>query len=166
MLVVSAFAVVVAGELVAEEPHEATISPIANAVASTPTGLKVASHRISIRSGYQYDQARPHPMARTKFGAGRAQVGGRRDPTGAASPLSPNWCPRQDSNLRTWFRKPLLYPLSYGGNVPTPSAPAEVESNGRVPSGGLPLRSRQRPAKCRTRSAFAIRRQASSSWAA
>ena len=23
--------------------------------------------------------------------------------------------PRQDSNLRTWFRKPLLYPLSYGG---------------------------------------------------
>lgn len=25
------------------------------------------------------------------------------------------WYPRQDSNLRTWFRKPLLYPLSYGG---------------------------------------------------
>ena len=23
--------------------------------------------------------------------------------------------PRQESNLRTWFRKPLLYPLSYGG---------------------------------------------------
>jgi hypothetical protein len=23
-------------------------------------------------------------------------------------------CPRQDSNLRTRFRKPLLYPLSYG----------------------------------------------------
>lgn len=25
------------------------------------------------------------------------------------------WYPRQESNLRTWFRKPLLYPLSYGG---------------------------------------------------
>src|SRR4051794_1066376 len=24
-------------------------------------------------------------------------------------------CPRQESNLGTWFRKPLLYPLSYGG---------------------------------------------------
>jgi hypothetical protein len=25
-------------------------------------------------------------------------------------------CPRQESNLRTRFRKPLLYPLSYGGS--------------------------------------------------
>ena len=25
------------------------------------------------------------------------------------------WYPRRESNLRTWFRKPLLYPLSYGG---------------------------------------------------
>jgi hypothetical protein len=24
-------------------------------------------------------------------------------------------CPRQDSNLRTRFRRPVLYPLSYGG---------------------------------------------------
>lgn len=24
-------------------------------------------------------------------------------------------CPRQDSNLRTRLRRPLLYPLSYGG---------------------------------------------------
>jgi hypothetical protein len=24
-------------------------------------------------------------------------------------------CPRDESNVRTWFRKPLLYPLSYGG---------------------------------------------------
>jgi hypothetical protein len=23
--------------------------------------------------------------------------------------------PRQDSNLRTWLRRPLLYPLSYEG---------------------------------------------------
>jgi hypothetical protein len=26
-------------------------------------------------------------------------------------------CPRQESNLRTWLRRPMLYPLSYGGNV-------------------------------------------------
>src|SRR5256886_16589473 len=25
------------------------------------------------------------------------------------------WRPRQDSNLRTWLRRPLLYPLSYEG---------------------------------------------------
>jgi hypothetical protein len=25
------------------------------------------------------------------------------------------WRPRQDLNLRTRFRKPVLYPLSYGG---------------------------------------------------
>jgi hypothetical protein len=26
-------------------------------------------------------------------------------------------CPRQELNLRTRFRKPLLYPLSYGGEA-------------------------------------------------
>ena len=26
-----------------------------------------------------------------------------------------DWCPRPESNQRTRFRKPLLYPLSYGG---------------------------------------------------
>ena len=31
----------------------------------------------------------------------------------AASEAS--WYPRQDSNLRTWLRRPVLYPLSYGG---------------------------------------------------
>ncbi len=29
--------------------------------------------------------------------------------------LSELECPRQDSNLRTRLRRPLLYPLSYGG---------------------------------------------------
>ena len=33
-----------------------------------------------------------------------------------------NWwrqgmCPQKDSNLRTWLRRPVLYPLSYGGSV-------------------------------------------------
>ena len=40
-------------------------------------------------------------------------------PAGAPS-LSPSWtdgCPRQESNLCTRFRKPLLYPLSYGGSL-------------------------------------------------
>jgi hypothetical protein len=27
-------------------------------------------------------------------------------------------CPQKDSNLRTWLRRPVLYPLSYGGSVP------------------------------------------------
>ena len=27
------------------------------------------------------------------------------------------WCPRQESNLRTWLRRPMLYPLSYEGGV-------------------------------------------------
>ena len=28
------------------------------------------------------------------------------------------WRPQQDSNLRTRLRRPMLYPLSYGGSVP------------------------------------------------
>ncbi len=48
-------------------------------------------------------------------------------------------CPRQDSNLRSRFRKPMLYPLSYGSNVQSslsietigltahPHAPARVD---------------------------------------
>ena len=27
------------------------------------------------------------------------------------------WRPRRDSNSRTWFRKPMLYPLSYEGRI-------------------------------------------------
>ncbi len=26
-------------------------------------------------------------------------------------------CPQKDSNLRTWLRRPVLYPLSYGGSL-------------------------------------------------
>jgi hypothetical protein len=26
-------------------------------------------------------------------------------------------CPRQELNLRTWFRRPVLYPLSYGDSA-------------------------------------------------
>lgn len=29
--------------------------------------------------------------------------------------IEPPERPRQDSNLRAWLRRPLLYPLSYGG---------------------------------------------------
>ena len=41
-------------------------------------------------------------------------------------------CPRHESNVRTRFRKPLLYPLSYGGGEVTvapsraPDEPREV----------------------------------------
>jgi hypothetical protein len=31
-------------------------------------------------------------------------------------------CPRQESNLGARFRKPALYPLSYGGEVENPLA--------------------------------------------
>ncbi len=31
------------------------------------------------------------------------------------APPSCGGCPRQDSNLRTRLRRPMLYPLSYGG---------------------------------------------------
>ena len=30
-------------------------------------------------------------------------------------PATQQWCPRQDSNLRTSLRRRVLYPLSYGG---------------------------------------------------
>ena len=33
----------------------------------------------------------------------------------AADLASTGSCPRHESNMRTRFRKPLLYPLSYGG---------------------------------------------------
>ena len=54
-------------------------------------------------------------------------------PNGSPSPLLPGAtrrgeCPRQESNLRTRFRKPLLYPLSYGGDGDKgTAAPARVE---------------------------------------
>jgi len=43
---------------------------------------------------------------------------GMSDVSAARRPVSPftNECPRQDSNLRTRLRRPLLYPLSYGGS--------------------------------------------------
>src|SRR5713226_9596827 len=30
--------------------------------------------------------------------------------------ISGSECPQKDSNLRTWLRRPVLYPLSYGGS--------------------------------------------------
>jgi hypothetical protein len=31
------------------------------------------------------------------------------------NPNTRSRCPQKDSNLRTWLRRPVLYPLSYGG---------------------------------------------------
>ena len=42
-----------------------------------------------------------------------------------------SWCPRQDSNLRTRFRKPTLYPLSYEGGT---SARNSAKSSARKSS--------------------------------
>jgi CheY-like chemotaxis protein len=59
-----------------------------------------------------------------------AKAASTEDTSGATEPLFPRdlsaevrspdrhplrQCPREDSNLRTWFRRPVLYPLSYGG---------------------------------------------------
>ena len=50
---------------------------------------------------------------------------------------SAKWCPRQELNLRTWFRKPTLYPLSYEG--------ARAAAGGMVEMRGLePLASAMR----------------------
>jgi hypothetical protein len=39
-------------------------------------------------------------------------------------------CPRPESNQRTRFRKPLLYPLSYGGDAPL--CPTGIPENARL----------------------------------
>lgn len=41
------------------------------------------------------------------------------------------WYPRQDSNLRSWLRRPVLYPLSYGGVLPVyPALPPANNEEG------------------------------------
>jgi CheY-like chemotaxis protein len=56
----------------------------------------------------------------------------------------PGWCPRQDSNLRTRLRRPVLYPLSYEGaqlgsdRDPTRNksiAPDQTPYDGPMPTG-------------------------------
>ena len=42
-----------------------------------------------------------------------------------------SWYPRQELNLRTRFRKPLLYPLSYGGKS-VPLSLIGPSPNGRI----------------------------------
>jgi hypothetical protein len=55
----------------------------------------------------------------TYDGTQRHKIDDRRNDVSArqrlVSPLQTG-CPRQDSNLRTRLRRPLLYPLSYGGS--------------------------------------------------
>ena len=46
-------------------------------------------------------------------------------------------CPRQDSNLRTRLRRPLLYPLSYGGAVAVWQRREHYQLGGGVPHQGL-----------------------------
>src|SRR5262249_37949069 len=50
-------------------------------------------------------------------------------------------CPRQDSNLRSRLRRPVLSPLSYGGSglrkVTSPAGPAAQPADGRRPPGHL-----------------------------
>ena len=50
------------------------------------------------------------------------------------------WYPRQDSNLCTRFRKPVLYPLSYGGyhSHGIASQPAAASESVDTGASGLP----------------------------
>ena len=72
-------------------------------------------------AGRQHDRIRPPRCIR---GAGRTrQLDDRRramrhdqlDAGFDALTTRLALCPREESDLRAWFRKPLLYPLSYGG---------------------------------------------------
>ena len=38
-------------------------------------------------------------------------------PSSTTGRRSASGCPQKDSNLRTWLRRPVLYPLSYGGQA-------------------------------------------------
>ena len=54
----------------------------------------------------------------TRRRVGQRGVGPRARRLSPRTPHRGRGCPRQESNLCTRFRKPLLYPLSYGGAVP------------------------------------------------
>ena len=51
----------------------------------------------------------------------------------AAATAARRWSPRQESNLRTWFRKPLLCPLSYGGTPTVYGRSVEAEVRSPLP---------------------------------
>jgi hypothetical protein len=64
------------------------------------------------------------PVGRRRFASERStlrhmsgvEATKRKRGAGNDSTISPR-CPREDSNLRPWFRRPVLYPLSYGGRL-------------------------------------------------
>jgi hypothetical protein len=65
-------------------------------------------------------RASPRPRAPDSSGFGRMSAAAGNHTISPAQMgfwLSNAACPRQESNLRTRFRKPLLYPLSYGGGI-------------------------------------------------
>jgi hypothetical protein len=80
------------------------------------------------------------PFAGTKKPSHRLHEGCRKTASTNGPPvylpnqLPGNRCPRQDSNLRTRFRRPVLYPLSYGGGPSdgTPSVHQHPNRWGRL----------------------------------
>jgi hypothetical protein len=70
-------------------------------------------------SGWRFDCACPHGPHRSDI-TGRPLVDGRTRECHSRDQRSVRTanlrCPRPESNQRTRFRKPLLYPLSYGGS--------------------------------------------------
>src|SRR5581483_773189 len=63
--------------------------------------------------GRAWGAAPAHALPGPGPGAHGRPVRSRRGP----SAPDRNWCPRQDSNLRTRLRRPVLYPLSYEGGL-------------------------------------------------
>src|SRR5919197_4940050 len=80
-----------------------------------------SAHGTSI-GRFLHEQAVPSALRKLRASRGRRRALGdrgrqRRRSTDYAWAFNhrARQCPRQESNLRTRFRKPLLYPLSYGG---------------------------------------------------
>ena len=69
--------------------------------------LELAPERTDPRGGKNVDVARG--------GRGSLLPGKHAWPYTGPRPPGWWWCPRQDSNLRTRLRRPVLYPLSYEG---------------------------------------------------
>ncbi len=98
-----------------------------------PTRVPAALLEVRRRLG----RFRPPPRSRRVRG-----LPGRRSDAGPRHLITPK-CPRQESNLRTRFRKPLLYPLSYGGRIAGFAGTSSASKSGSECSG--PVRRWSKP---------------------
>jgi hypothetical protein len=80
----------------------------------------MTSRRVRVRLGPILGPIRPHDMRLLAVSCGRwvGTVYSALALCWSGITLYQGECPRHESNMRTRFRKPLLYPLSYGGAWP------------------------------------------------